>query len=322
MCRHLPLDSQGYISNSEFKNSSVESQLQTTNWDEVPLGHIIKVKLHFQNEMPWAALNKIARDGLSWDNHVYDYFVCKDLSDDIYFIRRDEILHRGGITQTLRFQELKSLSLMATRLGLLCSNTCSGFVTESDVDIIVEDDITSSYNGQVTTYTDGSGFISIDIARKLPNCVIQGCKETIRCKGNTPAAFQVRILSVKYGLFKGTVVVDSALQYNTIKLRKSMLKVKPSDVGGLLSQSLVIIDIVNTCREPKSLYGSLNRHLVLMLHECGVPMTTFEDIIRYCYESTNSPVCIICTCDCQDILVIRCLSVRSFGSLISLLQHL
>jgi hypothetical protein len=43
----------------------------------------------------------------------------------------------------------------------------------------------------------------------------------------------------------------------------------------------VTLDIVNTSRPLKTLQRCLNKHLILMLHHLGVPLRTFDDMLRY-----------------------------------------
>lgn len=263
-----------------------------TDLDDIPTNHVIRVKFDFKGckdrEMPWKAMRNIATNGIIWSGCTYVYFVCKDSDDDVYFIRKDlldceEIGSKSFhelLSEIWDLQKLPSLSVTASRLGLLCSNTCSGLFTTGHVNIIVEKDVERAYDGITHVLTDGSGFISLDLTRTFPSYVIQGAQDSTISDNSVAAVYQVRIFSVSHGLFKGTLVVDKSLPTNTIILRESMRKVAATKYheNQIFPNNLLIIDIVNTSRVSKSFHGKLNRHLVLLLRELGVPTEVFENL--------------------------------------------
>jgi len=194
------------------------------------------------------------------------------------------------------FQSLPSISSAATRAALLVSSTCHGYrwkvnddnicIKDDDddtINVIIEKDIKDS-SGNDTT--DGSGFISADLAQRLPSSVCQG-KITLKSCNNTAAScYQSRIFCSQ-GLFKGTLVTDSRIK-KTIILRESMRKV----MGGTEKKGFLDLEIVNTSTNPKTC-SNLNKHLILILSHCGVSYQTFYDLVdaRVKLLSTLSSFC-------------------------------
>jgi len=190
------------------------------------------------------------------------------------------------------FQSLPTVSSAASRIGLLLSSTYHGCrwktntlkadcdnnndnednSNDDTISIIFEDD-NKDNNGHDTT--DGSGFISYDLAQCLPSVVFQG-KPTSSVKRDVIAScFQCRIVC-NQGLFKGTLVTNPNLK-KTIVLRKSMMKVSASTKLESC-KNYVDVEIVNTTTNPKS-YANLNKHLILILSYCGVSYETFYNLI-------------------------------------------
>jgi hypothetical protein len=167
--------------------------------------------------------------------------------------------------------------------------------------------------------SDGSGFISSDLAHQLPLKVQQGvavdCTRNNTSSGNgfLPYAYQVRVFSSQQGIFKGTLVVDVSLPARTLIVRESMRKVSPSlpDVG--IDTHTVSVEVVNTaCNahhgipiddhqvlettdrndpieteatsqhsgDPSQKSGHLNRFLILLLHSNGVSEQVFQELVR------------------------------------------
>ena len=184
------------------------------------------------------------------------------------------------------FQSLPSISSAATRAALLISSTCHGYrwkvsdrstcIHDDDddddtINVIIEKDIKDSIGNDTT---DGSGFISADLAQRLPSVVSQG-KMTLKSCNNTAAScYQCRVFSNE-GLFKGTLVTNSSLK-KTIILRESMRKVMGIDTE---RKGSVDVEIVNTSTNPKTC-SNMNKHLILILSHCGVSYQTFFDLVE------------------------------------------
>jgi hypothetical protein len=148
--------------------------------------------------------------------------------------------------------------------------------------------------------TDGSGFISSDLAKTFPLRIVQG-RPAIQVQQHhfshsssgpqAPAAYQCRIIC-SLGIFKGTLVVRDDIE-NTIALRKSMQKVSSasSESDSLVKSSSsssssvstsaaqlqdTVVELLNSSRVPKYSATELNYQLILILSELGVP----EDIFK------------------------------------------
>ena len=261
-------------------------------------------------------LNCLAVKGFTFLEERFNFLCCKDFKSCAYFLRGD--IEVASIwDKLLDFRGLPNTSIFGVRLGLLLSNSCPGGifllrrnddagantvqVSKADSnndstaiqvqmieDVFIQSPLSNNQlDAKRCCMTDGSGYISMDLALQLPNHVVQG--QSINY-GNTNdngcACFQVRLFCVNLGLFKGTLVVDQSLPEKTILVRPSMLKVPPTsrlhqEDGSQMTTPYVFLDIVNTSRVPKSLFGQLNRHLVLLMHHNGVPEAMFSDIIRY-----------------------------------------
>ena len=53
-------------------------------------------------------------------------------------------------------------------------------------------------------------------------------------------------------------------------------------------QNSISVEIVNTSKSLKSLKCSLNKHLILLLHSKGVPLSVFDTILRYAFIIINT----------------------------------
>jgi hypothetical protein len=155
--------------------------------------------------------------------------------------------------------------------------------------------------------SDGSGFISSDLAHQLPLKVQQGvavdCTRNNTSSGNgfLPYAYQVRVFSSQQGIFKGTLVVDVSLPARTLTVRESMRKVSPSlpDVGiacnahhGIPIDDHQVLETTDRndpieteatsqhSGDPSQKSGHLNRFLILLLHSNGVSEQVFQELVR------------------------------------------
>lgn len=289
-----------------------------------------------------------------WQGHRFKFIACKDPSYSsitCYFYR----LPLGNTDSSLsslarlpsspidiiqscgNFLALPSVSHLGLRLGLLISSASEGISLpfhdcksrsvecgvecggscQNMIHIQIIEDVHDPNTGYCLT--DGSGFISYNLAQLLPTKVIQGHiiqggeGASISLSGggmqanshrSIPPVFQVRVHS-PVGIFKGTVVVDFSNQYTrphslSLVLRRSMLKVMPTPpltatATATVTTSMlrplyqqVCIDVVNT--SPISTSSSefsrdvptltLSKHFILMLYDNGVPSHVFEYIAR------------------------------------------
>lgn len=226
----------------------------------------------------------IGEHGVNWNNFIFHFLACKDpVEGDCFFIRLHQ--HHRNVSDFLQsianFEALRFVGLKGLRAGLLVSGSCEGLAVEDEasVNITVERDHFIVYKGIEHCLTDGSGFISSDLAALLPLQVSQGQVVQPSVSTSFASVYQVRVFS-SCGVFKGTLLVHHELPMRTIVLRESMRKV--CGRSGEHGHSKLVIEVVNTSHAhscpPR---GVLNRHLVLLLHELGVPYEVFEDLLRY-----------------------------------------
>jgi hypothetical protein len=238
---------------------------------------VVKFKYLKSNHIAIKLLRRLIRDGIRWNDSTYDYFAWKESHDKAYFIQRSNKLSANILRRSLfGFDKLSSIYQIGARSGLFLSDTCSGIVSDSIIIHFIDDLVAVKDDGSESLLTDGSGYISYDLAIKLPRSVFQG-QITNRKSQILPAVFQVRVLSIAHGIFKGTLLVRRDLE-NTIILRKSMRKVPAGNASTLSNKCF--LDIVNTSRLNDSFHGSLNRHLILTLHALGVPAWVFTNMVR------------------------------------------
>ncbi|KAG2481636.1 hypothetical protein PVAP13_J128760 [Panicum virgatum] len=176
------------------------------------------------------------------------------------------------------------------RFSLILSKTETLDVDLSTVHVIlIDDEPCRDEHGKVDiTYekrlihTDGTGFISENLAKKCPNRIIKRKKsKDYMHRGETmPLLMQVRLFYNGYAV-KGTLLVDKRLQDNTVVVRPSMVKVK-ADPKLSWIQSLSSLEIVSTSHQ--SGRTSTSRSLISLLHCAGVKAEYFMELLHNAIE--------------------------------------
>ncbi|XP_031256497.1 probable RNA-dependent RNA polymerase 5 [Pistacia vera] len=284
---------------------------------------------------------KIGREGILVGLRRYRFFVFKDGGKEekkkdptsstvkCYFVRLESdatidngqryILSGKTVCEARAlFMHVHTVSNMAnymSRLSLILSKTMKleldfskvNVETIEDIPCYDQDDNPVYKDGKLLIHTDGTGFISEDLALKCPNNIFKGkCKnddsierfangkefEGKFCEGDQqeshsgvpPLLMQVRLFH-KGRAVKGTLLVNKKLPSQTIQIRPSMIKVEadPNLSGTQTSNSL---EIVNTSKQPGK--PSLSRHLIALLNYGGVPESFFVDIVRNALEDAHS----------------------------------
>ncbi|CAN1342706.1 Probable RNA-dependent RNA polymerase 4 [Linum perenne] len=147
--------------------------------------------------------------------------------------------------------------------------------------------------GKPLIHTDGTGFISEDLASLCPDVsqgkcldsyIEQVCNVLCHIHDQSPVFFYFHLqpLLMQVRLFfsgstiKGTLLVNKKLQPRTIVVRDSMVKVRPYEnlSNNATANSL---EIVNTSRRPKP--ADLSRNLIMLLSYGGVPGDFFMDLL-------------------------------------------
>ncbi|ONM18875.1 putative RNA-dependent RNA polymerase 5 [Zea mays] len=140
------------------------------------------------------------------------------------------------------------------RFHLILSKTLTLDVDLSTIDVILIDDEPCRdehgnivmLDGKRLIHTDGTGFISENLAKKCPSRIIKGKKSKVYMHQGetTPLLMQVRLFYNGYAV-KGTLLVDKRISNNTIVIRPSMVKVK-ADPKLCRMKSLSSLEIVST----------------------------------------------------------------------------
>ncbi|KAG8636202.1 hypothetical protein MANES_16G110000v8 [Manihot esculenta] len=188
---------------------------------------------------------------------------------DAFKDSRDYILHGKTIREArsifMDVDKLPSLSNCMARFSLILSKTVNLEVNLSSVKIEKIDDIPCLDNdgnivkgkdGKLLIHTDGTGFISEDLALKCPRRVQKGkcidANEMELCPG-------------------------------TIQVRPSMIKVEPDSVQNACTKNS--FEIVGTSNRPKGAY--LSRNLIALLSYGGVPKEFFMDLLNNALEDAQ-----------------------------------
>ncbi|CAI0543503.1 unnamed protein product [Linum tenue] len=264
------------------------------------------------SEHCYKKLMSIASNGIQVGLHHFRFFVFKDGMKEekkkdpanspvkCYFIRMDGYRNFKSTREARSFfmhlDTLPDLSKYMARLSLVLSKTMKLDVPLAAVDVRVEDDIScrdknnndvQDKKGNLLIHTDGTGFISEDLARLCPNvsqgrCLESGFGENqegnfsgSRCR-EPPLLMQLRLFH--YGMaVKGTLLVNKKIGHNTIVVRKSMVKVyKDQNLSD--NPTANSLEIVNTSRRPNPAH--LSRNLIALLSSGGVPQDFFMDLLN------------------------------------------
>nr|XP_018676824.1 PREDICTED: probable RNA-dependent RNA polymerase 5 isoform X2 [Musa acuminata subsp. malaccensis] len=276
--------------------------------------------------------HKVAEEGIFVGLRWYQFFVFKDGGKEkkksptsspvkCYFVRMesnwgvdqekayilsDKFIHEAR-TVFMHIHTVSSLSKYMARFSLILSKTIKLDIDLSSIHVEVIDDIPCvddngnilcGENGDPMIHTDGTGFISEDLAMKCPQHIYRGkCSiptDIQKCLGGAEAlerllgTAQCRSLTsevpllIQFRMFnngravKGTLLLNKLLPPETIQVRRSMIKVK-SDPNISYIQSCNSIEIVATSNQPKR--TCLSRHLIVLLHYGGVPKEFFLELL-------------------------------------------
>ncbi|KAL6838695.1 hypothetical protein ACP4OV_031409 [Aristida adscensionis] len=231
------------------------------------------------------------------------YFVCTEsgwMGDEPY------ILSHKTIEQSRRlFMHIHTVPTMAkymARFSLILSKTITLDVDLSTIHVIlIDDEPCRDENGNVVEqggerliHTDGTGFISENLAEKCPVKIVKGMKlqDYMHRGGKMVSSLgskwhqcqsQVRLFYNGYAV-KGTVLVDKRLPPDTIVIRPSMVKIKadPKFYG----RSFSSLEIVSTSHQPKRTLTS--RVLIALLHFGGVKEEYFMELLQNAIEEVEN----------------------------------
>ncbi|KAL8206154.1 hypothetical protein R6Q57_009705 [Mikania cordata] len=267
----------------------------------------------------------IAEAGIVVGLRHYHFFVFKDGGkerktdgkDDkkrgstvkCYFVKResiapwddkDTLLMNYKNTHDVRclFMHVHMVSSIAkynARLSLILSTTIKLQVDLASVSVEEIDDIpcidtneciVCDEDGEPLIQTDGTGFISEDLAILVPND-FQDAKY-LKDKDYEPLLIQCRLFH-KGSAIKGTLLVNKKLKPRTIQVRPSMIKVR-KDPRLSDTKSFDSLEIVSVSHKPK--VAKLSKYLIALLSIRGVPheyfldllANTLKDVQRVCFD--------------------------------------
>ncbi|KAK4765087.1 hypothetical protein SAY86_026177 [Trapa natans] len=272
----------------------------------------------------FAIYRKIAKDGICIGSHRYRFFVFKDggkeerkkdpttSSVKCYFVNLEgnKFFSNKSVQEARCFfmhaHELSSLSNYMIRFSLILSKTVSLDVDLGNVNVEVIPDIECKDENGNTIYdkkgkpmihTDGTGFVSADIALKCPGnifkgnflnrqsteafvgCGAQSYREVGKLKSridDPPLLIQCRLFHEGCAV-KGTLLVNKKLKEKTIQVRPSMIKVdKDPQLANM--RTVNSLEIVGTSNKPKHAY--LSKTLIALLSYGGVPNKYFLDLLE------------------------------------------
>ncbi|OVA20232.1 RNA-dependent RNA polymerase [Macleaya cordata] len=214
------------------------------------------------------------------------YFVCMDLPCILFnksiFEARSFFMH---------IHKISSVAKYMPRFSLILSKTLKLQIDLSSVNIErIEDQPCLDQNGRIVynedgearIHTDGTGFISEDLALECPRNIY---------KGKYSSQGDLEPLLIQFRLFdngcavKGTLLVNRKLPPKTIQIRPSMIKVE-RDPELRDAETANSLEIVSTSTKPKK--ACLSKHLVALLAYGGVPNKYFMDLLEIALEDAKN----------------------------------
>ncbi|KAL2654247.1 hypothetical protein R1flu_022375 [Riccia fluitans] len=193
----------------------------------------------------------------------------------------------------MHIHKTESVAKYIARMKLVLSRTMRIDLDWSVVRVITKPDIRckDEFGNKLDGIcTDGTGFISADLAKLIPNNVDHGMQaEEEDGDQDCSALIQVRLFH-KGVARKGTLLASTALQPNTIKCYESMQKVGRDET--LTICSVDSLEVVNTSKKPRKIQGvytaKLSRDHIMLLSACGVPDSFFLKLVQGDIEKNYS----------------------------------
>eukprot|EP01018_Ginkgo_biloba_P002643 Gb_32086 [translate_table: standard] len=249
------------------------------------------------------------------------YFVCTDSCAE--FDRNSPyILFNKPIHEARRLfmhvHTVASLRKYMTRFSLILSKTIKFEGDISDVEVKRVKDIPCldengnevHVNGEPLIHTDGTGFISEDLALQCPkntykgkllknehsertwDClemdngyqVMEECIGTVTDNQAYPLLLQCRLFH-NGSAIKGTFLVNKQLPSKTIYVRESMIKVE-EDKSLIGCKTINSLEICGSSRKPNR--ACLSRCLIALLNYGGVPREFFIDLVTKSLEDIQT----------------------------------
>nr|VDD35013.1 unnamed protein product [Brassica oleracea] len=294
---------------------------------------------------PYSAYKRIAKNGIMVGLRRYQFFVFKDggkgekkvdFSTEgvkCYFIGTDStsandfgtpyIFSGKSICEArmhfMHVHTLPSLANYMARFSLILSKTkklevdMNGITFETIDDIHCHDENDKDVldkNGKPCIHSDGTGYISEDLARMCPVHVYKGkCLRSNNVQNpvcilnfkpmfmlpyilvHSNSYFSKQPLLIQFRMFydgyaaKGSFLLNKKLPPCTVQVRPSMIMVSKDPAFSNVS-TFGSLEVVNTSNPPKR--TKLSRNLVALLSYGGVPDEFFLDILLNTLEESKS----------------------------------
>ncbi|KAL0803063.1 hypothetical protein Bca101_058239 [Brassica carinata] len=272
----------------------------------------------------YTTYRRIAKNGIMLGLRRYQFFVFKDGGKEekkkdfstkgvkCYFIRTDSTsandmgtpyIFSGKSVYEARMHfmhvhTLPSLANYMARFSLILSKTkklevdMTGITFEKIDDIHCHDQNNNDVldkNGKPCIHSDGTGYISEDLARMCPVNVVRGkCLRSDKvqevCAHDPPLLIQFRMFYDGYAV-KGTFLLNKKLPPRTVQVRPSMIKVSKDPALSNFS-TFDSLEVVTTSNPPKR--TKLSRNLVALLSYGGIPDEFFLDTLLNTLEETKT----------------------------------
>uniref|UniRef100_A0A7N0UYH8 RNA-dependent RNA polymerase n=1 Tax=Kalanchoe fedtschenkoi TaxID=63787 RepID=A0A7N0UYH8_KALFE len=283
------------------------------------------VAYNYESSVCW----KIFKEGIWVGLRCYRFFVFKDGGKEekknnkntstvrCYFVRTEShavsdlgkayVLTGKNIHEArcifMHAHTVSSIEKFMARLSLILSKTITLEIDLAYVDISTIEDIKCQNkdgsiarkdDGEPLIHTDGTGFVSEDIALRCPKGLYKGAQKNHETYlGNVDVDNHDSDLHIREPVrlffsgraMKGTLLVNRKLPARTIQIRPSMIKVE-QDYNILGIQSANSLEIVTTSNKPRK--TNLSRFLIALLCYGGVPKDVFMNILTKSLEEAQS----------------------------------
>lgn len=244
------------------------------------------------------------------------YFICME-SNAAFDKNKPNILFNKTVYDArcifMHAHTVSSVPKYMARFSLILSKTIKLDVDLSSVRIEeIEDipcqnddgDVVYDEDGKPLIHTDGTGFISEDLALKCPINIYKGqhfnsgnlrlCpteteeimaepRYSVSRRWDPPLLIQFRLFNNGCAV-KGTLLVNRKLPPGTIQIRPSMIKVESDP---LLPKDQIVnsLEVVRTSNQPRE--TKLSRSLIMLLSYGGVKNEYFMDLVRNALEDAQ-----------------------------------
>ncbi|KAG2259406.1 hypothetical protein Bca52824_078700 [Brassica carinata] len=273
----------------------------------------------------YSSYKEIAKKGIMLGLRRYQFFVFKDGGKEekkkdfsgkgvkCYFIRTDStasndmgqpyIFSGKSIHEArMHFMHVHTLPTLAkymARFSLILSKTRKLEVDTNGIAFHEIDDIhcrdqnnndVLDKNQKPCIHSDGTGYISEDLARMCPTDIFKGKRvrsdnmQTTTYGKEPPLLIQFRMFHYGYAV-KGTFLLNKKLPPWTVQVRPSMVKVSEDPALSNFS-TFNSLEVVTTSNPPRR--TKLSRNLVALLSYGGVPDEFFLDILRNTLEESKT----------------------------------